>query len=93
MWVGYMTMEYVNQFHGALKQSKEYSFLIHTFRLTLYNLGGSYTFGTFHMKQCSSQCFSLEILFVVALSFKIADTIHNSFTIHVGICTNVKFFQ
>ena len=40
MWVGFMTLEYVNYILRGPQTKQEYALTIHTFKLTLENLGG-----------------------------------------------------
>ena len=80
MWVGFMTLEYVNYVLWAPQTKQVYLFTIHTFRLTLEYLGGVilpplFTIiiihpGTIHMRNYSFRYYSLNVLFIATLSLK-----------------------
>lgn len=76
MWVGSMTLEYVDYIPRALNKVRVpiYYSYIHTNTWTYGHMGGVNTHGTIHRNHCPSQHYSLKIktLFTIFLLYLVA---------------------
>ena len=80
MWVGFMTLEYVDYISWALNKVRIYIYYLYI-HVELGNLGGVILLalcaiiivhpGNVCRKRCSSQYYSLNILFMASLTLKI----------------------
>ena len=74
---GSVPLEYVNYIlWGGLNYLRIFSYYSYI-QFETWKFGWSYTSNTFHIVDCSSRYVSKKILFIVELSLKITDIVHN----------------